>query len=297
VLERVDRVQLAVADREPVAGALQRLIGAEIIADDAVAPLGARRTTLRAGFAEFELLTAEGDGPVARHLARSGPGLFAAGFASARFDDLRTRLVDRRVSFAEAGDQLFLDAAATGGHGMRAVVTAARESPPPTGSGAPLPASTPPGLVTALYEFTNVVEDADGAARGYAELFALDAGRFCPIESAAYGYRGTLTLFDRATRLDRVEVIAPYDFAKTMGRFMRKHGESLYMCFAEAPDLAPIRDRLRAHAPRDWTDAGDVVGGDSLFIHPRALGGVMLGVSRTTVGWLWSGHPERVRAT
>jgi hypothetical protein len=33
-----------------------------------------------------------------------------------------------------------------------------------------------------------------------------------------------------------------------------------------------------------------------LFIHPAALGGMMSGISRTTVARTWSGHPERVEA-
>ena len=33
---------------------------------------------------------------------------------------------------------------------------------------------------------------------------------------------------------------------------------------------------------------------DTLFLHPETLGGMMLGISRPTMGWQWSGHPERV---
>ena len=67
------------------------------------------------------------------------------------------------------------------------------------------------------------------------------------------------------------------------------------MCFAEAPDLAVIRTRLEEHAPGDWTGSTHATVPDTLFIHPRALAGLMMGVSRTTVGWTWSGHPERVQ--
>jgi len=100
-------------------------------------------------------------------------------------------------------------------------------------------------------------------------------------------------MFDPATRLDRIECITPYDAGKTMGRFLAKRGESLYMCFVEAPDLRPIIARLDAHAPHDWSPAA---GGatDTLFVHPKALAGLLLGVSRTSVGWLWSSAPERV---
>src|SRR6185369_4259895 len=109
-----------------------------------------------------------------------------------------------------------------------------------------------PGPVSHLYEVTNLVADADAASVHYAELFGLVRERFHPIESATFGYRGMLTMFDPATRLDRIEVITPYDAAKTMGRFFGKRGPSLYMCFVEAPDLAVIRERLQTHAPHDW---------------------------------------------
>lgn len=61
------------------------------------------------------------------------------------------------------------------------------------------------------------------------------------------------------------------------------------------PPPAAIRERLLEHAPRDWTGPRGGPRPDNLFIHPRALGGVMLGVSRTTHAWTWSGHPDRVR--
>ena len=35
---------------------------------------------------------------------------------------------------------------------------------------------------------------------------------------------------------------------------------------------------------------------DGLWIHPGALHGLLLGVSRTTLAWEWSGRPELVRS-
>ena len=283
MLSHVDRVQLVVADRRAAAAPFARLLDAAVTSEDAVAPLAARRTTLAAGHAAIELLEPDGAGPVADHLAACGPGLFAAGFATADLDALRHRLIERRADFAEADGQVFLAPAATGDTGLRCVLSPVRDAP------------AAPGLVTNLYEVTNLVPDWQTAAARYADLFGLDPARYCPIESAEYGYRGTLTMFDPRDRLDRIEAITPYDLAKTMGRFMTKRGPSLYMCFAEAPDLTAIRARLETHAPADWTGPTGAAMPDTLFIHPKALGGLMLGVSRTTFGWTWSGHPERVR--
>lgn len=285
MLARVDRVQVAVTDRRVAAVPFGRLLDAIITAEDAVAPLAARRTTLAVGRAAIELLEPDGTGPVADHLASAGPGLFAAGFAATDLDALRHRLVARRADFAEADGQLFLSPDATGGTGLRCVLTPFRDAP------------EAPGAITHLYEVTNLVPDWEAATATYGDLFDLVAERFCPIASSEYGYRGTLTMFDPRDRLDRIEVVTPDDLTKTMGRFMSKRGPCLYMCFAEAPDLALIRTRLETHAPQDWTGSTHAAVPDTLFIHPKALGGLMMGVSRTSVGWTWSGHPERVVAT
>ncbi len=281
MLTCVDRVQLAVADRRAAATAFSRLLGAEVLHEDAVAPLAARRTTLAAGAARFELLEPDGSGPVDAHLRAAGGGLFAAGFATPSLAAMRERLVTRTRSFAQADDQLFLPAAATGGSGLPCVLSPAADV-----SG--------PGVVSRLYEVTNLVADAADACARYAELFALAPERFRPIESAAFGYRGTLTMFDPAERLDRIEVITPYDRAKTMGRYFTRRGACLYMCFVEAPDLRPIIARAEEHAAGAWSAAPEGAATETLFIHPQALCGLLLGVSRTTVAWTWSGSPERV---
>jgi hypothetical protein len=281
MLAAVDRIQLAVPDRRAAAAPFARLLDAAVTAEDAVAPLGARRTTLAAGRAAIELLEPDGAGAVADHLAAAGPGLFAAGFAATDLDALRHRLVERRVDFAEAGGQLLLAPTATGGTGLRCVLSPLRDGP------------VAPGLITHLYEVTNLVADWETTTAHYTDLFDLAPERFCPIASPEYGYRGMLTMFEPRERLDRIEVITPHDAAKTMGRFMAKRGASLYMCFAEAPDLAAIRERLQSHAPHDWTGSPHAAVPDTVFIHPKALGGVMMGISRRSYAWTWSGHPER----
>ncbi len=50
------------------------------------------------------------------------------------------------------------------------------------------------------------------------------------------------------------------------------------MCYGETDRLPELRERLKQLAPRDWT--GSDADPNGLFVHPRALGGVMLGVSR-----------------
>lgn len=74
-----------------------------------------------------------------------------------------------------------------------------------------------------------------------------------------------------------------------MGRWAARRGDSLYMCYAETEDVGAIVRRLTRRGAR-FTPRG----GDGLWIHPSALGGLLLGISRTTVAWEWSGRPERV---
>jgi hypothetical protein len=281
MLTRVDRIQLAVAEPAPVAAAFGRLLGAEPVREDRVAALAARRTTLRLGCSEVELLAPDGEGDVARALRAGRGGLFAAGLATAQPARLRERLVARGVACHEEGGQLLLAEGALGVPGLRVVVSPEAER-------------EPAGLLRFLYEVTLLVADWKSAAGTLAERLGLDAGRFAPIRSAEYGYEGTLTLL-RDGALDRIEAVTPGDPAKTMGRFFARRGPSLYMAYAESDRSRELRERLLAEAPADWTGPRGAAVPDNLFVHPKALGGLLLGVSRTSFAWVWSGHPERVQ--
>jgi catechol 2,3-dioxygenase-like lactoylglutathione lyase family enzyme len=274
MLERVDRVQLAVRNRTEAAATFAAILDARIVGEDAVRALAARRTTLQAGESEFELLEPTGDGPVARHLERWGEGIFAAGFSTADVPALARRLRQHGIRFQEEGGQLYIPPEET--RGMRAVIS-------------PTVRRSPTGLITWLYEVTHIVEDHQEAARFYAGIFGLDPARFAPIHSQEFGYTGTLTLFNPPARLDRIELTQITDPSSAMGRFFAKRGPSIYMCFAEAPDADPIRRRLEARGARYANQGAD---GQGIFIHPSALHGMFLGVSLTNRAWLWSGHPE-----
>jgi len=280
LLTHVDRIQIACPDRREAVAAFARLLGAEVVREDRVACLAAERTVLRLGTSEVEVLEPDGVGRVADWLGRCGSGLYGAGFATPDPQALAAHWRALGRSLVTERDQLFLAAEASELPGLHAVVSRAEER-------------EPIGLVRALYEVTLLVADHAEMARRAARVFGLDAKRFHPIRSEPYGYAGTLTLF-RDDALDRIEVVTPFDDTKTMGRFFRSHGPRLYMAYAEADDPAAIRARLLEHAPRDWTGPREAKQPDNLYLHPKALGGVLLGVSRTSFGWIWSGHPERV---
>jgi hypothetical protein len=281
MLSCVDRIQLAVPARDAAARGFARLLGAERVGEDRVATLAARRTRLRAGRSEVELLEPDGEGEVARAVRANGAALFAAGFAAPEPARLRERLRASGVTAHEEHGQLFLGAGALGAPGLRAVIS-------------PEAVREPAGLLSFLYEVTLLVPDWKGAADAFAERAGLDPAGFVPIRSAEYGYEGTLALF-REGALDRVEAVTPFDAAKTMGRFFAQRGPALYMAYAESDRTHELRERLLADAPSDWTGPRDAPVPDNLFVHPRALGGLLLGVSRTSFAWIWSGRPERVQ--
>jgi catechol 2,3-dioxygenase-like lactoylglutathione lyase family enzyme len=226
MLERVDRMQLAVRDRAEATDTFASALGAEKVSEDAVRSLGAKRTTVRAGAAEFELLEPSGDGPVAEHLSRWPEGIFAGGFASRDVPAVAKRLVEKGIAFEEEGGQLFIGAKET--RGMRMVIS-------------PLKETSGPGLITHLYEVTNIVSDHEAASSFYADAFGLDASRFCPINSDHWGYVGTLTLFDPPGHLDRIEITQTTQ-PLAMGRFFERRRPRRRRRQHVYPSHRPLRD-------------------------------------------------------
>ena len=276
MLTYVDRIQLAVHDRGKASETFRDLLSAEVAGEDGVKLLGARRTVVQAGISEFELLQPDGDGLVQQHLDQWGEGIFAAGFSSPTLSALCSRLTDHNVTWREEGEQVFIEPDQT--PGMRMVLSPEKQR-------------SPVGLISFVYEATNLIDDHDAAAAFYAETFGLDASRFSPIESGQYGYTGQLTLFDPPGRLDRIELSQITDPNGAMGRFKGKHGQSIYMCYVETPSVGAIVERLKKRKAR-WAGRTDDPNPEGIFIHPTSLHGALMGVSRTNLAWRWSGRPE-----
>lgn len=273
MLKRVDRIQVAGESADAIAKTFEVLFGAERLREDKVACLGARRVTLALGGSEVEALEPAGEGAVAEYVRKWSGGLFAGGFATDEFEKLEKRIRDE-VTYVREGDQLFIEPTSMGG--LSAVISSMKKM------------ERSAGLLTHIYEVTNPVKDEKAATRFYARVFGLDATRFHPIASALYGYTGTLTLFDSPKNLDRIEVTQITDYDKAMGRFHEKRGDSLYMCFAEVDDFDALKSRLEKagakFAVREPRDGAPNV----LFVHPKSLHGMLMGVSLTDVAWEWS---------
>jgi 4-hydroxyphenylpyruvate dioxygenase-like putative hemolysin len=278
MLEHVDRMQLAIRDREAAAATFAHIFDAVTVGDDEVRHLNARRRVVHAGTSEFELLEPAGDGPVADFVAQWGEGLFAAGFSTKDVDALARQLSSKGIAFTEEGGQLFIAPDQT--PGLRMVIS--RDVARPM-----------TGLMRYLYEATNLIFDHEAAADFYADRFGLDQAKFCPIKSHDYGYKGQLTMFNPPERLDRIELSQITDPNMPMGRFMtRRGGETLYMCYIECESVGPIARRLDAKGLRYARGGENTHNPDNMFIHPTALHGVLMGCSRTNAAWVWSGHPE-----
>lgn len=278
MLEHVDRVQLAVTDRAAAADTFVAVFDGKVVRDDEVRVLAARRRVVHAGTSEFELLEPAGDGPVQQYLSEWGEGLFAAGFSTNDVAAVASRLSSKGVAFTDEGGQLFIAPDQT--PGLRMVISQDVARPMI-------------GLVRYLYEATNLIDDHVAAADFYADRFGLDASRFVPINSKQYGYTGQLTMFSPPERLDRIELSQITDPTRPMGRFMtRRGGQTLYMCYIEAEEIAPIVRNLDArgmkYAGRDPQSPNP----EGIFLHPSTLHGMLMGCSRTNLAWVWSGRPE-----
>ncbi len=276
MLQRVDRIQLAVRDCAAAADTFCDLLGAERVRDDILRLSAARRLVVQAGESEFELLEPTGDGPVAQHLERWGEGIFAAGFATGDLSALTGRLDARGVRWAEEGGQVYVGLEQT--PGLRMVLS-------------PDVPRQPVGLVSWLYEVTNIVDDHRQAAAFYADTFGLDSSKFVPIKSERYGYQGALLMFDPPARLDRIELSQITEPSLAMGRFAARRGQSIYMGYVETDDVRAVQKRLEARGAR-YAGRSDDPNPEGLFIHPTALHGMLLGVSRANLAWTWSGRPE-----
>jgi hypothetical protein len=283
MLDRCDRVQIAVRDAAKAAARYAELLGCQIARRDSSRHLAAKRTILAVGESEFELCEADGAGLTQDFLSRRGEGLMTAGYSTVDLDRMVRRWEGLGIPYERDGEQLYVGTDVT--FGLPMVISDSSYRPRV-------------GPVSFLYETTNaLLTDWRRAAAVYAGLFGLDPMRFSEIGSDRFGYIGTLTLFDPPNRLDRIELSQVTDNIQSMGRFAHKHGDSLYMCYVETHDWRALRDRLLAanarYTPRGSDPATDPDGG---WVHPKELHGLLLGISRTGLAWEWSGREDLVPA-
>jgi hypothetical protein len=282
MLTEIDRVLLATPDAQAAAARWRERLDAQEVSRDALPSLGAKRITLRAGTSDIELLEPDGQGAVADALRRRGRAhLYAAGASSP--DPAQVARIARTSGAAHLE--------ADGRHYLTLTI----ENAPIEFVISPPAERKPAGRIDFLYEATVLAANQAAAVAQIRDAFGLDESSFTTITSEAFGYTGVLTLFEKG-RLHRFEVITPIDPDKTMGRYHAREGTGFYMAFAEAPDMGAIEaasNGVGITVDRPATRPANL-NSDQLWLHPPSLGGMMLGVSRPTMAWQWSGHPERV---
>ena len=284
MLVNIYRYQMAVTNSHACVKAWQHLLGAELAGIDEVNHLNATRTRLRLGTGFIEILEPKGPGIVADAVDARGPHFFAAGASTHDMTGVVEQLAKFTDNVLTESGQMYVLGADVGIPGLRLVISQHEERPSV-------------GAIDYIYEATLLAADAQQQTERFAEVFNLDAQSFVNIDSPRFGYNGTLTLF-KERELHRFEVISPINPETTMARFFRKIGPCLYMGFAETNELWNIEQKAKASdfgmtidRPDDRSDA---LVADQIWMHPATLGGMMLGLSRPSMAWSWSGSPERV---
>ncbi len=284
MLTNIDRYQMAVPDSDACIKAWQDLLGAQVEGSDVVQHLNADRTRLRLGKGFIEILQPKGPGVIADAIAARGPHFFAAGASTKDMAGVAAQLAKFTDNILTESEQMYVIGADVGIPGLRLVISQHEERPSI-------------GAIDYIYEATLLAADAQQQTERFAEVFNLDAQSFVNIDSPRFGYNGTLTLF-KERELHRFEVISPINPETTMARFFDKIGPCLYMGFAETNELFAIEQKADANdlgmtIDRPEERSTSLVA-DQIWLHPATLGGMMLGLSRPSMAWSWSGSPERV---
>lgn len=281
MITRLDRIQLGVRDRRGCAARWKRLFDAATVGEDRVPSLGARRTTLRVGESELEILEADGLGVTAQHVSRAPTPILAVGLAVGDLDAARVGLDARAIHHQVDHDQVWLSGEWLGVPGLRVVLTQDE-------------AKEPAGLLARFYEVTHLVDGTARAAERLATVFELDRSALVAIESEHDGFRGTLTRFD-GERPDHIKSVDPFDSEKPMGHFFERRGPCFYSVYAECATMRALRVRLDAALPDLWVGDREAAAPAQVFLPPRALDGMRLGISRESTAWGWGGDPVRAR--
>ncbi len=258
MLNRTDRIALAVPGADQAIETYARVFDTTVIGDEQDAEAGARRVTLQWGQDLIELYEPAGDGPVADFLAAGRRGLFAAGFSVDDPAALAASLESARVRVHEQGaDRYVVFQDDLDGTGTIIGKTQKRDEV---------------GLASKIWQITYVVQDLEASISRYTELFGLESAYTNRYKSELYGYDGAITWFEARNggRLDSLEYLEPTNPDAAVARFMRKNGSGIYMCSIESENIPEIRERITSTGPGwDPTEFGG-------FIHPLRLHGLLV---------------------
>jgi len=264
MLDRTDRLALAVPERTVAAETYRQIFDSEIVDDVDDPVLGAMRMTLQWGRDQLELLEPTGPGPVEQFLTQGKRGIFAGGLALADPAVLAARLEGKGVRVHQSGaDRFVILPDDLHGTGTILSKTVAHERV---------------GLNNKIWQITYAVPDLEAAIETYTRLFALEDAFTNRYHSPRFGYHGGITWFDARDGgpLDSLEYLEPFDPEMAVARFLRKSGPGIYMASIESDDIDEIKERVASTGPGLDRAAGQAFGG---FIHPLRLHGLLLGMT------------------
>ena len=264
MLERTDRLALAVADATAAAEDFASIFDTQITDVALDAETVSTRTTLQWGQDQVELLEPTGDGPVANFLSSGRSGIFAGGFSLSDPEVLAQHLEGNGVRVRQQGDGRYLilpeDLHGTG------VILSKRESRDRV------------GLNDKIWQITYAVAELGDAVTRYTDLFGLEDCYTNIYTSDHFGYEGAITWFEARDGglLDSLEYLEPNDPGKAVARFLRRNESGIYMASIESNDIPAIRERVIGNGSEDGSGwQGAEFGG---FIHPKRLHGLLLGL-------------------
>ena len=283
MMDKVDRIIVVVNDLDNAEKNYSGILGAERLRDYHSTFLDGDVRVMQLGASQVELCQPTSDGLAASRLERSGEGLLFGGVSVSNLDKFAAHLDAKGIEFTQADRRIYTNDDKL--YGLPLVVSASSSQS----------ANQANPLTAYLYELTMVLKTQwSKVADDYTDYFQLDADRRVGITFPRFGYEGALLMFNDE-HLDRIELSEAHDPAFPMGRFSAKHGDGLYMCYVETNDLAQVIERLEHQDAKYVRRTRTPVEHDGLWVHPSALNGVLMGVSRKTLAWQWSGKPERVQ--
>lgn len=281
MLEGVDRVLVAVRDLDKAIRSYEYLLDGVVEHRWSSEVLNADVAVLRIGGSFVELCSPKGTGIISDRLTRR-EGLVFGGSCVSKLDEYTAYLDEKGVRYTRGDGRIYI--AGTELYGLPLVVSEGRKEVD----------RSPGAIVMHLYELTVVLNTKwEHVAQDYSERLGIDRIHEVPITFDRFGYVGTLLKY-RSDTLDRIELAEAHDERYAMGRFSQRHGDGLYMCYIETDNLAEIIRRLEAVNGKWTRRTTEPVERDGLWVHPSMLHGVLLGVSRSTLAWGWSGQPDKV---
>ena len=116
-----------------------------------------------------------------------------------------------------------------------------------------------------VIELSVVVRDLDAAIDRYTKLFGLTVHKRA--ESKEFGFVNAIL----PTGIGHIELLAPTDPNKAIGKFLERHGEGVYLVGFEVKDIPGAVAHLKAQGARVDHRRPDLA-----WVHPRDANGLFV---------------------